>query len=384
MSLVIIGTGLAGYNLAREWRKLNPDAPLVILTRDDGRNYSKPMLSTGYTKGKTADQLAMQTAAQMAEQLKADIRTGVSVTAIDPAAKTVTVDGETLPFGQLVLALGADAFQPPMGGDGLDRVLTVNDLMDYSRFQTAAAGKKNVIVVGGGLIGSEYANDLSNGGYAVQLVEPVGRVLPALLPPPASEAVGAALAGLGVTFHFGVSVQAVNKDGEGVRAMLSDGREITGDLVLSAIGLRPRTTLAKDAGLTVNRGVVVDRELRTSHPDIYALGDCAEVEGLVLPYVLPLMAGARVLAKTLSGQPTAVAYPAMPVQVKTPVCPVVVSPVFPGVEGEWTVDAREGNNIRASFRNATGQLLGFALTGSFAGDAALKAQLAKEIPAWLG
>jgi rubredoxin-NAD+ reductase len=383
MSLVIIGTGLAGYNLAREWRKLNPDAPLVILTRDDGRNYSKPMLSTGYTKGKTADQLAMQTAAQMAEQLKADIRTGVQVSAIDPAAKTVTVDGEALPFGQLVLALGADAFQPPMGGDGLDRVLTVNDLMDYIRFQTAAAGKKNVIVVGGGLIGSEYANDLSNGGYAVQLVEPVGRVLPALLPPPASEAVGAALAGLGVTFHFGVSVQAVNKDGEGVRATLSDGREITGDLVLSAIGLRPRTALAKDAGLTVNRGVVVDRELRTSHPDIYALGDCAEVEGLVLPYVLPLMAGARALAKTLSGQPTAVAYPAMPVQVKTPVCPVVVSPVFPGVEGEWTVDAREGNNVRASFRNATGQLLGFALTGSFAGDAALKAQLAKEIPAWL-
>ena len=148
--------------------------------------------------GKTADQLAMQTAAQMAEQLKADIRTGVRVSAIDPAAKTVTVDGEVLPFGQLVLALGADAFQPPMGGDGLDRVLNVNDLMDYARFQAAAEGKKDVIVIGGGLIGSEYANDLSNGGYAVQLVEPVGRVLPALLPPVASEAVGAALAGLGV------------------------------------------------------------------------------------------------------------------------------------------------------------------------------------------
>lgn len=383
MSLVIIGTGLAGYNLAREWRKLNPDAPLVILTRDDGRNYSKPMLSTGYTKGKTADQLAMQTAAQMAEQLKADIRTGVSVSGFDPVAKTVTVDGETLSYGQLVLALGADAFQPPMGGDGLDRVLTVNDLMDYARFQAAAEGKKDVIVVGGGLIGSEYANDLSNGGYRVQLVEPVGRVLPALLPPVASEAVGQALAGLGVTFHFGVSVQAVNKDGEGVRATLSDGREIRGDLVLSAIGLRPRVALAKEAGLTVNRGVVVDRELRTSNPDIYALGDCAEVDGLVLPYVLPLMAGARALAKTLSGQPTAVAYPAMPVQVKTPVCPVVVSPVFPGTQGEWTVDAQDGNNVRASFRRADGQLLGFALTGSFAGDAALKAQLAKEIPAWL-
>jgi rubredoxin-NAD+ reductase len=383
MSLVIIGTGLAGYNLAREWRKLNPDAPLVILTRDDGRNYSKPMLSTGYTKGKTADQLAMQTAAQMAEQLKADIRTNVSVTAIDPAAKTVTVDGEVLAFDKLVLAQGADPFQPPMGGDGLDRVLTVNDLEDYARFQAAAAGKKNVIVIGGGLIGSEYANDLSNGGYAVQLVEPVGRVLPALLPPVVSEAVGAALAGLGVTFHFGVSVQAVHQDGEGVRATLSDGRDIRGDLVLSAIGLRPRVALAKEAGLAVNRGIVVNRELQTSHADIYALGDCAEVEGLVLPYVLPLMAGARALAKTLSGQPTAVAYPAMPVQVKTPVCPVVVSPVVPGTPGEWIVDAQDGNNVRASFRNADGQLLGFALTGSFAGDAALKAQLAKEVPAML-
>ena len=178
-------------------------------------------------------------------------------------------------------------------------------------------------------------------------------------------------------------MQAVNKDGEGVRATLSDGREITGDLVLSAIGLRPRVALAKAAGLPVNRGVVVNRELQTGNPDIYALGDCAEVEGLVLPYVLPLMAGARALAKTLSGQPTAVAYPAMPVQVKTPVCPVVVSPVFPGTAGEWAVDAQDGNNVRASFRSADGRLLGFALTGSFAGDAALKAQLSKEVPAML-
>ena len=383
MSLVIIGTGLAGYNLAREWRKLNPDAPLVILTRDDGRNYSKPMLSTGYTKGNRADELVMQSAEQMAAQLKADIRTGVSVTAIDPAAKTVTVNGESLVYDKLVLALGADAFQPPMDGDALHRVLTVNDLQDYGVFQTAADGKKDVIVVGGGLIGSEYANDLSNGGFRVQLVEPVGRVLPALLPPVASEAVGNALAGLGVTFHFGVSVQAVHQDGDGVRATLSDGREIRGDLVLSAIGLRPRIGVAREAGLTVNRGIVVNRQLQTSQPDIYALGDCAEVDGLVLPYVLPLMAGARALAKTLSGQPTAVAYPAMPVQVKTPVCPVVVSPVFPGVQGEWAVDAQDGNSVRASFCDGEGRLLGFALTGSFAGDAALKAQLAKEVPAWL-
>ncbi|HNB20329.1 MAG TPA: FAD-dependent oxidoreductase, partial [Agitococcus sp.] len=188
MALVIIGTGLAGYNLAREWRKLNPEKALVIISRDDGRNYSKPMLSTGYTKGKTADQLAMQSAAQMSEQLKAEIRTFASVEAIDTQAKTVTVDGVSIAYEQLVLALGADPFQPPLAGDGLDQVYTVNDLMDYAKFQQAAAGKKNVIVIGGGLIGCEYANDLTNGGYAVQLIEPVGRVLPALLPPVASQA----------------------------------------------------------------------------------------------------------------------------------------------------------------------------------------------------
>ncbi len=383
MALVIVGTGLAGYNLAREWRKLNPTGELVMISRDDGRNYSKPMLSTAYTKGKTADQLAMQTAEQMAEQLKADIRTFAHVSAIDAAAKTITVDGDVIAYDQLVLALGADPFQPPLAGDGLARVLTVNDLMDYAKFQQAATGKKNVIVIGGGLIGCEYANDLSNGGYSVQLVEPVGRVLPALLPAVASHAVGNALQGLGVTFYFGVSVQAVHLDGDGVRAVLSDGKEISGDIVLSAIGLRPRIAIAKDAGLVVNRGIVVNRLLATSQVDIYALGDCAEVDGLVLPYVLPLMAGARALAKTLSGQETPISYAAMPVQVKTPICPVVVAPALPHMQGDWHVDAQEGNSVKVLYKNSEGQLLGFALTGFFAGDAALKAELGKLVPAWL-
>ena len=108
-TLVIVGTGLAGYNLAKEFRKLDAERPLLIITQDDGRNYSKPMLSTGYTKGKAADELAMNTVEQMREQLKADIRIGVSVNAIDRVAKTLQVEGESIPYGDLVLALGADA-----------------------------------------------------------------------------------------------------------------------------------------------------------------------------------------------------------------------------------------------------------------------------------
>lgn len=377
--LVIIGTGLAGYNLAREFRKLNAERPLLLLTGDDGRNYSKPMLSTGYSKGKDADSLAMNGVEQMREQLKAEIRTGVRVNAIDRAAQTLQVEGETIAYSTLVLALGADVFRPDLGGDGIERVLSINDLGDYAAFRTAAAGKKKIIIIGGGLIGCEFANDLSSGGYQVDVVEPAGRVLPSLLPERASEAVANGLAALGVTFHFGHSVKGVwEKDG-GVDVELSNGERISGDLVLSAIGLRPRISLALAAGLDVGRGIRVDRSLRTSDENIYALGDAAEVDGKVLLYVLPLMASARALAKTLAGEATAVQYPAMPVQVKTPACPVVVSPVIPGTLGEWEIDA-EGNDVKAVFKNPQGQVLGFALTGTHAGSGATKMELTKLLP----
>jgi len=377
--IVIIGTGLAGYNLAKELRKLNPEQPLVLLSRDDGRNYSKPMLSTGYTKGKDADGLAMNTVEQMREQLKADIRTHVMVSCIDRSARTVEVEGEVIAYDKLVLAMGADVFRPNLGGDGIGRVLTVNDLTDYGHWRQAAAGRKKIIIIGGGLIGCEFANDLSNGGYQVEVVEPVGRVLPSLLPERASEAVANGLGTLGVKFHFGHSVAGVWEDGEGVAVELSNGERVQGDLVLSAIGLRPRTQLALEAGLDVGRGIKVDRFLRSSDEHIFALGDCAEVEGKVLLFVLPLMACARALAKTLAGTETAVQYPPMPVLIKTPVCPVVVSPIVPGTAGAWAVEA-EGNNVKAEFRSPEGQLLGFALTGSYTATPVAKTELTKQLP----
>ncbi|MFP5464177.1 MAG: NAD(P)/FAD-dependent oxidoreductase [Gammaproteobacteria bacterium] len=377
--IVIIGTGLAGYNLAKEIRKLDAERPLLLLTGDDGRSYSKPMLSTGYTKNKDADGLAMAGVEQMRESLKADVRTGVRVNVIDRAAKTIQADGETIAYEALVLALGADVFRPDLGGDGGERVLSVNDLDDYARFRAAAAGKKKIVIIGGGLIGCEFANDLSNGGYQVDVVEPVGRVLPSLLPERASEAVAAGLATLGVTFHFGHSVKGVWKRGDGVDVELSNGERLAGDLVLSAIGLRPRVSLAQEAGLEVGRGVKTDRCLRTSDPSIYALGDCAEVEGKVLLYVLPLMAAARALAKTLTGTDTPVQYPAMPVQIKTPVCPVIVSPVAPGTAGAWEVEA-EGNDVKAVFKAPDGAVLGFALTGARAASPAEKTELTRLLP----
>ena len=379
--IIIVGTGLAGYNLAKEYRKLNQERPLILLTADDGRNYSKPMLSTGFTKQKSADELALADAATMAQQLNADVKTFVQVTAIDTAARTLTLSSnEQLTYGELVLAWGAVVFRPPLAGDGVDQLHAVTNLLDYARFRAAVEGKKKVVIIGGGLIGCEFANDLANGGFSVDVVEPLGRPLPTLLPEPASRAVQAGLESLGVHFHFGPHVKTVNRNGERLSVVLSDDKTLDAEIVISAIGLRPRIKVAQDAGIAVNRGIKVDRHLRTSAANVYALGDCSEVEGNVMLYVLPLMAGARALAKTLAGEATAVDYGPMPVAIKTPVCPVVVAPVPVGAAGGWQIQA-DGANVNAQFIDVAGVLRGFALTGAATGE---KNRLAKLLPPLLG
>ncbi|KTC40122.1 pyridine nucleotide-disulfide oxidoreductase [Pseudomonas sp. ABAC21] len=374
--VVIIGTGLAGYNVAREFRKLDSDTPLLLITADDGRSYSKPMLSTGFGKNKEADGLSMAEPGAMAEQLKAEVRTHTRISGIDPGHKRLWIGEEAVAYRDLILAWGAETVRVPVEGDAAELIFPINDLEDYARFRAAAAGKRRVLVLGAGLIGCEFANDLILGGYEIDLVAPCEHVMPTLLHPAAAAAVQAGLEGLGARFYLGPVLNRLQRTAEGLEAHLSDGKVIPCDLVVSAIGLRPRVDLAAAAGLQINRGIMVDRHLKTSHANIYALGDCAEVEGLNLLYVMPLMTCARALAQTLVGNATAVSYGPMPVTVKTPVCPLVVSPPPRGTEGVWSVEG-EGANIKALCRDTSGRLLGYALTGSAVME---KLALNKELP----
>ena len=377
--VVIVGTGLAGYNLAREFRKLDSETPLLLITSDDGRSYSKPMLSTGFGKNKEADGLSMATPEAMAEQLKAQVRTHTRISGIDPGHKQLWIGEEAVPYRDLVLAWGAQTVQVPVEGDAQDAIFPINDLEDYARFRAAAAGKRRVLILGAGLIGCEFANDLIAGGYEVDVVAPCEQVMPTLLHPAAAAAVQAGLESLGARFHLGPVLTRLQRTENGLEAHLSDGNVVPCDVVVSAIGLRPRIDMAAAAGIKVNRGIEVDRRLKTSHANIYALGDCAEVDGLNLLYVMPLMSCARALAQTLAGNTTAVSYGAMPITVKTPVCPLVVSPVPRGCEGVWTVEG-QGADIKALCRDADGQLLGYALTGEAVRE---KLALNKELPALL-
>jgi len=378
-SVVVIGSGLAGYGLVRELRRKDESVAITVLTSDGGEGYSKPMISTGYTKDLNADKLAAQSAEELAEQLNVTVRTRTRVVGIDTQAQVVTIEGgEVLPYSELVLALGAELIRPPIGGDAADEVLGVNDLDDYRRFQEliAAKGAKKVAIIGAGLIGCEFANDLLNGGFTVEAVDPMGWCLPTLLPERSGRAVQAALEEKGATFHFGPLATEVNRAGEGYVVSLNNGQTIAADAVLCAVGVRPRTALATEAGIEVNRGIVTDRLLRTSAPNVYAMGDCAEVAGHVLVYVAPLMVGARALAATLAGDPTEVSYAAMPVAIKTPACPVVVSPPPRDAQGDWHFEG-EAPDIKALFRSGAGDLLGFALTGQAVKE---RMTLAKELP----
>lgn len=363
MNTTIIGSGVAAWTLVRELRKADPEAEIRLITADNGDFYSKPMLSNALASGKTPESLVMTPAAKFAEQQKVELIPNATVHTVDATGRKVTSTAGDFSYDNLVLALGADTIKLPIEGDGAADVISVNDLTDYAAFRKLLDGKKEVAVLGAGLIGCEFANDLLKADIHTTVFDLADRPLARLLPEQASAFMQAKLAEKGVSWKLGRTVVSIAKTATGYTVVDSTGESTHADLVLSAVGLRPRTDLAKTAGLTVGRGIVVNGLGQTSNEHIYSLGDCAEYLGkFVLPYIMPVMQAARAMAQTLSGKPTEIKLPAMPVSIKTPDCPAVVNPPLPEHEGEWEITADE-NGVKALFKGKDGALLGMALLG---------------------
>ncbi len=375
-AIVIIGSGLAGYTLIREIRKLDKEAPITLVTREPGYFYSKPMLSTALASKKEPENLISTSSENMATQLNINILSQTDVNAIDTNQQIIVTTKGNLSYGKLVLALGADQIRIPLQGDAATQVLTVNDLEDYAAFRKAISGKKKVSILGAGLIGCEFANDLVLGGYEVDVIDLAPQALGRLLPEAAAHELQDRLTKAGVRWHFGTTVGSISNGDDSLIVELTNGQKLLSDVVLSAVGLKPRLDLAKAAGISTNIGIAVNRELQTSATNVYSLGDCAEVDGLVLPYVMPIMQAARALANTLLGKVTTLTYPAMPVMVKTPAFPTIVSPPAQGSEGDWKI-APIDDGLEARFESADGSLLGFVLLGA---ATAQRASLTKELP----
>lgn len=382
--LTIIGSGMAGLGLLRQLREQDTARPVTVITADSGDDYSKPLLSTGFAKRLTPQRLAARSALEVADSLGALVRTHTRVEAIDPQTRTLTIGTESLPWSELVLAPGAAPVRPFSVPDALaERVFSVNDLDDYRIFHAAveALGRPaRVAIIGMGLVGCEFANDLVVGGHAVDMVAPEPAPLPRLVPEPLGHALGEAFRGAGMGLHYGRQVVGLEADGVSVGLALDDGGSLSADLVLIATGLRPRTALAESAGITVSAaGIHTDRQLATSVPGIHALGDAASVDGVNAMYVQPLLASAKALARTLTGTPTTVTYGPWPVLVKTSLLPVVAFP--PTVTPyRWHLEG-EGDDQTALAETEDGRLLGFALTGRCVRR---KVELARAAPPLLG
>lgn len=385
--IVIIGSGLAGYTVAREFRKLDKTSPLLIITADDGGFYSKPMLSNAYAQNKQAKDLTSQTAEQMAAQVNASLLTRTKVDHIDTVSNNVVTNAGNFEYSKVVIALGAQAIRLPIAGDAATQVLSVNHLDDYALFRekiAAVGASARITILGAGLIGCEFADDLAGAGHQVTLVDPNSLPLAALAPQAISLGLQDALLKRGIALQLSTTASSIHQapDSDALQVTLANGSLVHADLVLSAVGLRPKLRMATASGLHTDRGILINAHGETSAANIYALGDCAQYHMTVgvqqvLPYIAPLMVAARAIARSLTGERTAIDLRPSPVIVKTPSFPVAVVP--PGIKdlaaGRWETELIEATTI-SRFFDADNRLSGFAVAPQ---DARLRTRLLAEL-----
>ncbi|MBK6299344.1 MAG: FAD-dependent oxidoreductase [Sphingomonadales bacterium] len=362
--IVVVGSGLAGFGVWRELRRPSPEARLTLVTLEAGHFYSKPALSTALAKGKTAETLVTSHAEKMIAQLKLDARIGREAESIDRTGKALCTTGGPIPYDALVLATGALPFRPPLEGNAAHRAISVNQLDHYDRFRKELPDGARVLIMGSGLVGTEFANDLVTTGYKPLVVDMLPLPLGQLVPLPVGEKVRDALAAEGVRWHLGRKILAINyaEPGPGYVATLDDGTSIMADLVLSAVGLRPNVALAKEAGLDVGIGIKVNEHGQTSDPHIYAIGDCAEYLHGPSAYVTPIMAAARGIAPTALGTPTEIRFPPLSVQVKTTLFPINLLPPSRATTGEWRLQEDDTDGLKYVFVDTDNIVRGYVLT----------------------
>ena len=316
--IVFIGSGMATFQTIREFRKLNQRKPIIVVTQENGDYVYKPSLSNAFHQDKQPGDLVQTSAETLEQELDITLYPHREVEQLDVETKELILrGGERLRYSRLVLAVGATPRKLSFPG-----TISVNNLTDYKTLREKLPPQGHLVIVGAGLVGCEFANDFSSHGYKVSVIESASRPLERLATPEQSEAIRSALEKEGVQWFFERSVSTIQ---HGSEVELSSGECIHADAILSAIGLEPRVELAKAAGIHCGNGISVDDHLRTSSPDVFALGDCAEIQGVWAPYIGPILSASKALARTLSGTDTALEPEIHTVQVKTPACPLEIS-----------------------------------------------------------
>jgi len=369
-ALVIVGNGMAAARLVDELTKMAQGRYAIAVIGEEPRLAYNRVLLSSVLAGETASHDIELKPAKWWRDRGVTLKYGCLATEIDVGRRELKIaNDESVAFSRLVLATGSTPLRLNVPGADLAGVHTFRDSRDVDLLLTLAAQKKRVVVVGGGLLGLEAAYGLATAGAAVTLVHLMDRLMERQLDAPAAELLKTLVERKGIRILLNANTARLHGKTRVEGVELADGRRLDADAVIFAAGIRPNVTLAKDAGIPVNRGIVVDDTLQTGAPDIFALGECAEHRGICYGLVEPAYEQARVLARHLAGGAASYGGSVVATNLKVSGVSVFSAGDFMGADGSETIVL---NDVRhATYKKlviSDGWLTGAVLVGDV-GDA---------------
>jgi nitrite reductase (NADH) large subunit len=368
--LVVVGNGMAAARLVDELAKVALGRYAIAVIGDEPRLAYNRVLLSSVLAGETASHEIELKPASWWRDRGVTLKYGCIATEIDVGRRELKIaNEESIAYSRLVLATGSTPLRLNVPGAELAGVHTFRDSRDVDLLLTLAAQKKRVVVVGGGLLGLEAAYGLAKAGARVTLVHLMDRLMERQLDAPAAELLKSLVERKGIKVLLNANTARLYGETRVEGIELSDGRRINADAVIFAAGIRPNIALARDAGIPVNRGIIVDDSLQTGASDIFALGECAEHRGICYGLVEPAYEQARVLAQHLAGGAASYAGSVVATNLKVSGVSVFSAGDFTGVAGSESIvlsDARAGTYKKLVI--SEGRLSGAVLVGD-AGDA---------------
>jgi nitrite reductase (NADH) large subunit len=302
--LLVVGNGMAGVACVEQILRHRAKFDITIFGEETHVNYNRILLSSVLAGERSIDEITLnEWDWYRANQI--DLKVGIRIVAIDGERKLAVADDETTtPFDKLIIATGSTPFIPPISGIDKQGVFTFRNLADTRALLERSAAGAKAVVIGGGLLGLEAARGLQAQGCDVTVVHLMSHLMERQLDPMGGAYLRQKMEDLGLQVLCSASTRQICGNGHVTAVALDDGRELPADFVVIAAGIRPNVDIAKRSGLNVRRGIVVDDYLRTSHPDIYAVGECTEHQGQLFGLVAPLIEQGKVLAAAITGNDT--------------------------------------------------------------------------------
>ena len=368
--LVIVGNGMAAARLVDELAKVALGRYAIAVIGDEPRlAYNRVLLSSVLAGETTSEDIELRPATWWRDR-GVTLKYGCVATEVDVGRRELKIAGEeSMAFSKLVLTTGSSALRLSVPGADLTGVHTFRDSRDVDLLLALAARKKRVVVVGGGLLGLEAAYGLAKAGTPVTLVHLMDRLMERQLDAPAASLLKSLVERKGIEILLNANTARIHGETRVESVELVDGRRIDAEAVIFAAGIRPNVALAKEAGISVNRGIVVDDHLQTGSPDVFAIGECAEHRGICYGLVEPAYEQARVLARHLAGSEASYAGSVVATNLKVSGVSVLSAGDFIGAEGSESIvlsDINHGTYKKLVI--AEGRLTGAVLIGDV-GDA---------------